>query len=513
VRHRRELLIAAAAILLGILVAGGYALNAHSTRWVRGRAISELERRFDADVTYSDLNVTVLPSITVEGRGFVLRKRDNPTAPFITIKRFAARTDLWQVLFKPRRVQLVELDGLDIQIDRRRPKKEKENETPKRPPPKESPVVVDQIASDRARVIIIPKKAGKDPLEYDIHQLVMREVGLDRPAPFEALLTNATPPGDIHVKGRFGPWHAEDPGQTPVAATYTFSGADLGVFRGIAGILSSTGKFAGPLERLDVHGETDTPDFMVARSGHRVNLHTRFHAIVDGTNGDTLLEPVEATFLRSALTAKGGVVKREGERGKSVVLDVVFNKGRIEDIIRLVTKAEMPLLTGPLEFHTKFDLPPRDADVMDRLRLNGQFGLKQARFTSPNLREKLRTLSRKGQGKPEDEEAGSDVSRLTGQFTLWGGTLQLRNLQFQVESAAVLLDGSYVLRTEELDFRGKLRLAAKVSQTTTGVKSFFLKLVDPLFKKRGAGAEVPIKITGTREKPEFGLDVGKVFKR
>ncbi len=77
--HRRGLLTVAVAVLVMILVAGGYALNTQATRWVRGRAISELERRFNADVTHSDLNVTVLPSITVAGRDLVLRKRDQLT--------------------------------------------------------------------------------------------------------------------------------------------------------------------------------------------------------------------------------------------------------------------------------------------------------------------------------------------------------------------------------------------------------------------------------------------------
>jgi len=47
----------------------------------------------------------------------------------------------------------------------------------------------------------------------------------------------------------------------------------------------------------------------------------------------------------------------------------------------------------------------------------------------------------------------------------------------------------------------------------TGAKSFFLKLADPIFKKKGAGAVIPIKITGTREEPKFGLDLGRVLSR
>ena len=52
-----------------------------------------------------------------------------------------------------------------------------------------------------------------------------------------------------------------------------------------------------------------------------------------------------------------------------------------------------------------------------------------------------------------------------------------------------------------------MKLQAKLSQTVTGAKSFFLKAFDPFFKKDGAGAELPITITGTREKPVFGVSV------
>jgi hypothetical protein len=52
-----------------------------------------------------------------------------------------------------------------------------------------------------------------------------------------------------------------------------------------------------------------------------------------------------------------------------------------------------------------------------------------------------------------------------------------------------------------------------VSDTTTGIKHVLLKLVDPLFKRDGGGSAIPIKITGTRNDPSFGLDKGRVFSR
>ena len=58
--------------------------------------------------------------------------------------------------------------------------------------------------------------------------------------------------------------------------------------------------------------------------------------------------------------------------------------------------------------------------------------------------------------------------------------------------------------------RGSL---AKPSELTSGFKSFLLKAVDPFFRKSGAGAVLPIKVTGTVDQPAFGLDVRRVLSR
>jgi hypothetical protein len=163
-----------------------------------------------------------------------------------------------------------------------------------------APVLIGEIVSDDAELRLLPKSADKDPHVFAIHHLVMHSVGLDRPAKFNAQLANAVPPGEIDTHGSFGPWSPDDPGQTPLAAEYTFDKADLGYFKGISGILSSTGKFGGVLEKIEVEGKTSTPDFTVSIGGHPLDLETVFSATVDGTNGDTLLHRVTARLLNTS---------------------------------------------------------------------------------------------------------------------------------------------------------------------------------------------------------------------
>ena len=159
-------------------------------------------------------------------------------------------------------------------------------------------MVIDELRSVKARLAIIPSEAGKGPKVWDIHDLRMTSVSVGQAMPFEATLTNAVPPGEIVTRGSFGPWQGPEPGETPLEGTFTFDRADLSVFKGISGILSSRGTFGGELARIGVHGETDTPLFEVKAGGHPVPLHTRYHAIVDGTNGNTILERIDASFSR-----------------------------------------------------------------------------------------------------------------------------------------------------------------------------------------------------------------------
>jgi hypothetical protein len=50
-------------------------------------------------------------------------------------------------------------------------------------------------------------------------------------------------------------------------------------------------------------------------------------------------------------------------------------------------------------------------------------------------------------------------------------------------------------------------MKATLSDTQSGIKHWLLKPLDPLFEKHGAGFEVPINITGTREHPEIKAEV------
>jgi len=509
-RHPKRTVAVIAVVATGLitLVLVGASVVPFSSETAQAKVIAVLADRFDADVEVRELRFKVLPWVRAEGAGLVIRhrgRRDVP--PLISIDRFWVEGNVVGLLRK--HVSLVTVEGLDIEIpaDRNRGK-----EFPGRAPDRDGSqiFVIDELRSTDGRLVILPRDQNRKPKVWGIHDLRMQSVAFDRPMPFEATLTNAIPPGEIATKGTFGPWQSEQPGRTPLKGTFTFARADLGVFKGIAGILSAHGSFGGTLARIDIHGETETPEFTV-KGGHSVPLRTRYHAIVDGTNGDTLLERIDASFLDTALVAKGGVVHTLGSEGRTVTLDVTMDKARLEDVLRLAVKSPQAPMTGALSLKTTLRLPPGDTDVVQKLQLDGRFAIDQTRFTDVDVQSKINELSHRSRGNTPQQQTERVASQFEGTFTLAGGTVTIPAVTFDMRGSIVRLTGTYDLIPETLDFAGTLFMDVKVSQTTTGFKSLLLKIADPLFSREVGGSAIPIKITGNREAPKFGLDTGRVL--
>ena len=472
--------------------------------FIRARIVGLLKQHYGAQLQIRRLDVTLFPVIRISGEDLLLRQKERPEAPpLISVARFSTSANFLEILETPPRVHQLVLEGLHIQVSRRHRGKEK----PERPRTEKIPdFIIDAVRADGALVTVVPADLRKKPLQFHLKRLRLTSSGTAAPMSFRALLTNAEPPGDIQTTGQFGPWNQHDPDQTAVHGEYKFRDADLSVFRGISGTLSSDGSYHGVLERIEVDGTTDVPEFALAISRNPVDLKTRFHAVVDGVDGDTLLQPVQAHFGHAFLTARGSVAGKPGRAGKTVTLDVDAS-GRLADMLRLGISGHRAPMSGNIRFQTRLVIPPGNVDIAEKLQLEGRFLIDSAHFSSVKLQEKVNSLSHAGNGKPRLPKTEIVASGFAGQFRLDHGVMAFRNLAFCVPGVDVHLEGRYGLLDERLDFRGKARLQAELSHTTTGWKSVFLRAVDPFFKKDGAGAVIPFKIIGTREDPDFGLDL------
>ena len=135
-----------------------------------------------------------------------------------------------------------------------------------------------------------------------------------------------------------------------------------------------------------------------------------------------------------------------------------------------------------------------------------------ARFASNKVQDKIDELSRRGRGRPTDQKVANVASDLQGRFELKNGVLTLSPVSFSVRGARIQMTGRYSLIHSTLDFTGTARMEARVSEMVTGWKRVPLKIFDPLFAKDGAGAVFPISVSGPVKKPEFKVEIKKIFK-
>src|SRR5271154_1447020 len=506
----RKWIIAGIVAVLLLPVVALYALRPKLHAILRNRTETILRTHFASDVEFSDFGGSLFPRVHVTITGLVLRhKGRTDIPPLIQIRQGSMYANLLSLLRAAPRIAYVQLEGLQIHTPPREPGADPVIKRTDQDLARKYPVLIKELRADDAIIIVLRAQPEKPPREFPIHHLVLRDLSFDRPAEFQAALTNAVPTGEINATGQFGPWLPEDPSETPAEGKYTFENADLGTLKGLKGMLSSTGEFSGPLDYLKVEGVSDTPDFCLRTTDHPLALHTDFDAIVDGTNGDTYLNKVTARFLHTTLLVSGKIVDEDREiKGRTILLDAVSQDAQVQDLIRIATKGSEPLMTGTVKLRTKISIPEGNPDLIDRLQLQGQFGIANIQFTDSSVQGKIDSLSRRGQGEPKDMDINSVISEMTGNFGMRNAVLSFSDLQFGVPGAAINLTGTYNLDTEQIDFHGKLKLKAKLSQTTTGMKSFFLKAIDPFFEGKNAGTVLAIKITGTKDNPSFGLDHG-----
>jgi hypothetical protein len=513
--RRRHWTGAISLVVIVVAVALGIALY-RAEPILRSTIIQTLSARFNSKVELDGFHVSLFKGLQVSGEGLRIFGDADPNnhepgiqpviQPVIEVAQF--RFGMKIADRRPMRVDTVYVSGLRINLP---PREQRAQVRRMGAQSGKIAIIVNTFTCEDAQLIINTLRPGKLPIEFKIASLKMSRVGDNKPLRFEARLTNPKPTGQIFSAGYFGPWRADNPRDTPVTGTYSFSHADLSTIKGLGGILSSTGKYGGTLQKITVDGVTDTPDFRLAICMRPVPLHTGFHAIVDGSTGDTYLQPVRAKVLDTWLVAQGSVVKQKNPQGHHIKLDVTIESGRIDDLLKLAVRAK-PVLEGTVQLKTKFDLAPGSDDVSKRVKLAGDFHVAEADFSDDKIQNKINLLSLRTSGKPQLARTGTSYSAqsdLSGTFDLERGVISFSPLQFRIPGAAVALTGNYSLDGSGLEFHGTARMDATLSHMVTGWRALLLKPVDPFFRKNGAGTEVPVRISGTKSQPHFALDFNR----
>jgi hypothetical protein len=459
--------------------------------------IDNLQEASDSRVQVRAFRHKYLPYPGCELDGVVFTRGTGPGKPLIEIEKLTIQSTYPGIL--AHHLSLIIAEGMRVTI----------------PPFGSAPpfhttrskITVGEIVANGATLDFVLRGSDKQPLRFDIREASLHDVGWKGPFTYRVRLHNPTPPGEITAEGKFGVWNQSDPAQTPLSGEYSFEHADLSIYHGVAGTLSSKGNFGGSLGHIDISGTTDTPDFTVKMGGHPMHLKTQFSAYVDGTRGDTFLKRVDAHFRKTQVVATGSIAKGANDKRRVALLDLIAENGRIEDILSLFVKKDRPPMSGEVTLTTKVELPSGDEPFLKRVRLWGNFGIGGGKFSKSSTQEGVNKLSAGALGEKDPVDPETVLTDLTGQATLTNGTATLADLSFGVPGAAARMRGTYDLIGHKIDLRGQLQVDSKISNTTHGVKAFLLKMMDPFFKKRKQGEILPVRISGTYEHPSFGLSI------
>jgi AsmA-like C-terminal region len=502
---RRTRWLKLAAFGLGLGLAAFFVLLGFYWPFRLDAVAKELADESDSKVTAGSFRATYFPH-----PGCVLEQvifQHNPkkgASPLITVERITIRGTFTGIF--ARHVKLVLVEGMRILVPPL-------GSEPFKTPPRSS-VVIDDLIADGTVLEVASRESGTPPLKFLFPGFNISDVGSNSPAVFKATLSNPEPPGEITTTGKFGPWNPGAVGKTAVSGDYRSEHADLGFFRGISGILASSGKYAGTLEHIEVEGSTNVPLFAVTRSSHHSPLRTQFQAVVNAENGDVFLQNVNASLGQTTIQTQGSIAEKPGQSGKTTSLTMASKDGKIQDLLLVVTKSSRAPMSGIVSFEAQVSIPPGESRFLKKLELQGDFGIDAGSFTKSDTQQEVNSLSQGAlkdkNHKPEDNDTSHQnvLSDLKGHILLRNGIATFSNLSFGVPGALAQMHGTYNLISEKIDFHGTLKTQAEVSKTTHGIKSLMLKALDPFFKSKPAGYLAPVKVTGTYDHPTFGLDLG-----
>lgn len=513
--RRRGVWIAVPVVVALAIIVGAVVLE-REWPFTQASVIQALQQQSGGDVQIQSFRQMYFPVPGCIAGGVSFRRGGSNGQPFLTIKQLTITSNYAGML--AHHISTIKADKLRITVA-------EQPESSAAGTPQgfnvgsfSSNVTVGQIIADGAAIEFSPTSDRQQALIFLAPRLNLHDVGAGKALAFQATVQIPQPPAEVDVEGKFGPWHAGHGGESALSGTYDLKTLDLGTFDAIGGILTSKGDFNGVLQHVNVQGTVDTPNFTLSTSGHRVHLVGAYTAIVNGLNGDVDVASAQVKFARTTINASGSVSGQEGKKGKTAIFNLSSSKARVQDLLWMFISESQPPMTGPITFRAKATLPPGKAPFLNKLQLVGDFGISDAQYPNQATQKNVDVLSARARGqadKVEDtnEKLGNDsydpgrvLSNLKGHVVATNAVANLSNLTFDVPGASAKVNGTFKLKTQQVDLQGFMHLETQLSKATTGVKSFLLKMMQPFMKKGNRGESViAIKIGGTYQNPTYAI--------
>jgi hypothetical protein len=465
-----------------------------------------LQKVFASQIKIEHYHRIYFPHPGFVADSITLRRNSAPGLPPVgTVAHLRVEGRWIDLLLLRDRVRLVDADGLHVIIPPVGSDANKEDF----PPGSSSdftgpPTVVEQLDLQNATLDL--QRVGGGRYTFPIRRLLIGNLHKGQTISYSLDMQNAQPSGRIQAHGSFGPLLANKLGATPVTGDFTFTGVNLSEIQGLDGTFSAAGHFQGRLEEIEGSAQASTPDFAVAK-GRRTLVEGTLTYVVNGLNGDISLHSVDVHTGSTAVHAEGNIAGSP----KVTSVDLLVEKGRVEDLLRPFISTESPV-TGPVLLHGHANLAAAasGSSFFERLTMNGAFTLPGERFTDTATEGNLTAFSQRARG----IKTGEDPRALPAVLPNVAATVSVRNgmasmspLIVQIPGATVRLSGAFDLKNQNVHMIGDLRMQSDVSHVTTGFKAMLLKPLAPFFKKNGAGAVVPIAISGTPQHLKVGQNI------
>lgn len=470
-----------------------------------------LESVFASKINIDRYHTTYFPHPGFVAEGITMRRNTAPDLPPIGSADALTMQGNWlDLLLLRKRIHLVEARGLHVVIPPVGSRANHEDFPPGSSSDFAGPkTAVETFHLQDATMDIMRDQGGR--YSFPIHDLLIHNLKSGQAISYEVDMQNAKPTGRIQAHGSFGPVTPNNLGGTPLSGDFVFSPVNLGDIGKLHGTMSAQGHFTGRLADIEANVTSHTPDFAVSR-GTPTDVSATAQATINGLNADVVLHTIEARTGRTVVHAGGAIMGSP----KVTNLDIEVTKGRAEDLLRPFLHKQPPV-AGFVWMKSHANVAPGRTGVkfLDRLRMDGGFEVPAQRITNFSVEKKLTAFSARAQGAGSIErEAGNPqdaaadvVSSLAGRATIRHGVLSTDRLTFEVPGAVANLKGTYNFRGGAVHLTGDMKMDADISHATTGFKSALLKPLAPFFKKKKAGAVVPIAVTGVPHQYKVGQNL------
>jgi hypothetical protein len=464
-----------------------------------------LQQVFASQIKIERYHRTYFPHPGFVADGITLRRNSALNLPPVGTVTHLRVEGRWIDLFLLRnRVRLVSGDGLHVIIPPVGSAANREDF-----PPGSSadftgpPTVVEQLDLKDATLDLL--RVGGGRYTFPIHHLLISNLHQGETISYSVDMQNAQPSGRIQAHGSFGPLLAGKLEATPVTGDFTVTGINLSEIQGLYGTLSAAGHFQGRLGEIEGSAQSSTPDFSVAGGRHTL-VEGAMSCAVNGLNGDITLHAVDVHTGSSVVHAQGNIAGSP----KVTSVDLFVERGRVEDLLRPFMTSKTPV-TGPVLLHGHANLAgDTRASFFERLTMNGAFTVPGERFTDTATERNLTAFSQRAQGiktAESDDAQPAVLPNIAATVSVRDGMAHMSPLMVHMPGAAIHLKGAFDLQNQNVRLTGDLRMQSDVSHVTTGFKAILLKPLAPFFKKDGAGAVVPIAITGTPRHYKVGQNI------